>query len=47
MSTEAFIEYSYRYQERLGLMTDGAEPTPEQMEQAKQEAEAKVKELGL
>ena len=47
MTKEAYAEYEYRYNERLGMLCGKGEPSPAQMEEAKKEAEAAVKELGF
>lgn len=47
MTAEAYTEYLYRYNERLGILCGSSEPTPEQIEMAKKQAEEDVKEIGL
>src|SRR5688572_15688581 len=38
-------EWTYRYEERLAILTDGKEPTPQQIRIAKDEADEAVKKL--
>lgn len=38
-------EWDYRYHERIGIMCGTAEPTPEQEQLARQEADATIQQL--
>lgn len=44
-ASELRAEYAYRYQERLGILCEDQEPTPEQKRIAHEEATAACNEL--
>jgi len=47
LTTEEMIaEWRYRYDERLGIMCEGREPTDEQKNIAGQEADEAIRQLG-